>query len=556
MIVTAVVMIFLFGISGANAEGLLPSLSETVGVAMPSLGEALQRYPDTESKENDGSTIQYWSDIKETDFDAFSEYLGKTGAMLQEYTVENGVFSAIIEKDNRTFSFVYNQQDKTAIVSYPQGTYDEYSSKAESHFISFKELYKTENKGKAIDELKLIANASLYTPLTEYLSNIGYETPDDFVNEIIIEEGFELLRTVSYEAAREKWDSVAGEKYKEKINDGIYSYATNLVEQNRIITAVKFLRKVDEERCNVLCARIESFICSLFIPDKKDSCYALKADGTLVTLDNKIIDRNIKKIEYLYGRRGIIALKTDGSVINKDNSGCWGKVDNNKWRNIVDIQGTYYVYVGLKDNGTVVAEWAEDQKDLNPKQYEAIVEKWSNIKQIAVMQKMVYGLKEDGTVVEAGKRYEGWANSTKEWRNIVEIVQNPTNEYLYGIGIDGMVFNNNATNKGALTVVDVIRESSINYGPVGADGKANIVITEERRKAAGTSRTAKMEYANSETNCLALPGGYNGYGIIKEDGTAIYLDYNNRVKALEAPWKLWKDEEELGQLFNLQYKIN
>ena len=52
LLLTATVLFFA---QGVYAEGGLPAFSEIAGHAMPSLGEALQRYPDTETENEDGS---------------------------------------------------------------------------------------------------------------------------------------------------------------------------------------------------------------------------------------------------------------------------------------------------------------------------------------------------------------------------------------------------------------------------------------------------------------------------------------------------------------------
>ena len=54
LMIVLMVMIFL-PVSSTAEGGLLPSLTETVGIAMPSLGEALGRYPDEETDNEDGS---------------------------------------------------------------------------------------------------------------------------------------------------------------------------------------------------------------------------------------------------------------------------------------------------------------------------------------------------------------------------------------------------------------------------------------------------------------------------------------------------------------------
>ena len=56
-------------------DGLLPSLTETVGIAMPSLGEAIERYPDAETESGDSSITELYTNVSESDFNVFSIYL-------------------------------------------------------------------------------------------------------------------------------------------------------------------------------------------------------------------------------------------------------------------------------------------------------------------------------------------------------------------------------------------------------------------------------------------------------------------------------------------------
>lgn len=116
------------------SEGLLPSLTDVYGVPMPSLGEALNRYADSEEKQEDGSIIQKWNGISEDDFDAFSTFLTGTRAELRDYSVENNVFSAMIGKNGKEFYFSYDLQAKNAVVIYPKGTYNEQDFRASSQY--------------------------------------------------------------------------------------------------------------------------------------------------------------------------------------------------------------------------------------------------------------------------------------------------------------------------------------------------------------------------------------------------------------------------------------
>ena len=120
----ALLFVCLFAVSFAHGEGLLPTLSNAYGIAMPSLTEALGRYPEREETV-DGAAVEHWTGITEDDFNTFGLYLNQAGAALQDYRVEGLVFTATVAKGGRTFDFVFDTNSETAVVTYPAGTYDE-----------------------------------------------------------------------------------------------------------------------------------------------------------------------------------------------------------------------------------------------------------------------------------------------------------------------------------------------------------------------------------------------------------------------------------------------
>jgi hypothetical protein len=107
----------LLGTSLAGAEGLLPSLTDTIGKPMPSLGEALGRYPDDEISNDDGSNTEVFQGVTETDFNTFSVYLSEQGATLADYQAAGTSFSASIQVEGKTISFTYDTQALKATVT-------------------------------------------------------------------------------------------------------------------------------------------------------------------------------------------------------------------------------------------------------------------------------------------------------------------------------------------------------------------------------------------------------------------------------------------------------
>ena len=160
----------LLGTSLAGADGLLPSLTDTIGKAMPSLGEALSRYPDEEIPGADGSNTEIFQGVTETDFNTFSVYLSEKGAALADYQAAGTTFSASIVVDGKTISFTYDTLNLEASVTYPKGTYDEWLDYAKTQFESAVQLLEAGKTDEGISVLFTIPGYSKYKPAAEYLA--------------------------------------------------------------------------------------------------------------------------------------------------------------------------------------------------------------------------------------------------------------------------------------------------------------------------------------------------------------------------------------------------
>ncbi len=153
----------------AGAEGILPSLTDTIGKSMPSLGEALGRYPEEEIPGDDGSNTEVFRGVTETDFNTFSLYLSEQGAVLADYQVNGTTFSASIQVDGRTISFTYDTQTLEASVTYPKRTYDEWLDYAKTRFESAIQLMDMGKTEEAFAALTAIPNYSGYGPAAGYM---------------------------------------------------------------------------------------------------------------------------------------------------------------------------------------------------------------------------------------------------------------------------------------------------------------------------------------------------------------------------------------------------
>ncbi len=159
------IVVLSFSFVSAHAEGLLPSLSETVGIAMPSLGEALQRYPDSETENDDGSVTEIYTNVSEMDFSTFSVYLELQGAELADYHVDGSVLTAEIRFKESSFSLRYDSKSGEAKVIYPAGTFDERLKSAKTHFEAGLKMLEEGKEDEALTEILAIPQYNKYAPV-------------------------------------------------------------------------------------------------------------------------------------------------------------------------------------------------------------------------------------------------------------------------------------------------------------------------------------------------------------------------------------------------------
>ena len=170
-LISILLSICLFVPLTVSVEGILPGLSETVGIGMPSLGEALQRYPVTETENEDGSIAESFMNVSETDFNKFSVYLESEGAMLADYQVENGLLTAEIQVKGASFQLSYDSRSGEAKVIYPSGTFDEWTKNAKVHFDAGQKLLEEGKTDEALVEILAISQYGEYAPVAFLLQN-------------------------------------------------------------------------------------------------------------------------------------------------------------------------------------------------------------------------------------------------------------------------------------------------------------------------------------------------------------------------------------------------
>ena len=106
----------------AYSEGLLPSLTDTFGVDMPSMAVFLEREPDEETTDETGTVTQVFNQVSENDFDGFNKYLEENGCALASYLVNDSKVTETVERQSKTFTFLYDNAALLAVLNYPADT--------------------------------------------------------------------------------------------------------------------------------------------------------------------------------------------------------------------------------------------------------------------------------------------------------------------------------------------------------------------------------------------------------------------------------------------------
>lgn len=132
IIITLMIITFLSGNLEGLAEGILPSLKQDTRTATPSIGEALQRDPDSETENADGSVTECYTNFSNADYETFSVYLQEQDAVLADYKLEDNVLTAEIRANDASFFLNYDIGSGEATVTYPAGTYGKKAQKAET----------------------------------------------------------------------------------------------------------------------------------------------------------------------------------------------------------------------------------------------------------------------------------------------------------------------------------------------------------------------------------------------------------------------------------------
>lgn len=116
----------LLAVVSSSAESFFPQISDIYGTELPSLGEITMCNPIYTEKLENGSTLNIYDQLGETYYSwyySWGELLKKAGCSLISSNVENGIFSAVIGKDELTFYFLHDVLTGQSACVYPEGSY-------------------------------------------------------------------------------------------------------------------------------------------------------------------------------------------------------------------------------------------------------------------------------------------------------------------------------------------------------------------------------------------------------------------------------------------------
>ena len=200
----------------------------------------------------------------------------------------------------------------------------------------------------------------------------------------------------------------------------------------------------------------------------------------------------------------VTGLRADGSIVTSMSGSAINYDKIAGWRNIESVaMGGFSYIVGLRTDGTVVAEGDNEYGQCN-------VTDWQNIVDICAGSSHTVGLRADGTVVAVGDNKYGQCNVT-DWQNIVAIFSGGLNTV--GLRADGTVVAVGDNGGGQCNVqgwklfdnLDRIEQERI-------EARARRTVQDEKEKEERPRRRAalEMEQGNLQTELANLKGFFTG----------------------------------------------
>ena len=271
--------------------------------------------------------------------------------------------------------------------------------------------------------------------------------------------------------------------------------------------------------------------------------YARDVDSAIIKLDGTVakfgypgeITQNLHNWSNIVAFRQFehdVGLKSDGSVVAEGKNEK-GQCNVSDWENIVAIAALSEYTVGLKSDGTVVAVGANNYGGCD-------VSDWEDIIAISAGCAHTVGLKSDGTVVAAGVNDYGECD-VSNWEDIVAISAG----YCHTLGLksDGMVVavGNNEHGECDVSSWENIIAISADCGTtIGLKADGTVVAT-------GYNDYGQCDGVKEWNDILAVFAGASHFVGIHTDGSVVAVGDNSFHQCEVSGWQLFDNIESIEQ---------
>ncbi len=332
---------------------------------------------------------------------------------------------------------------KEALEKYEAGNYDE----AERMFEEFGEYEESEIYLNLTLAKKLIAQGN-YVEAEEYFNILGELGRD--TSELTYQKALAYMENGEYDKAIEAFSTILDySDARDKIKDSKYQKALTYMENEEYDKAIEAFSAISgyKDAADKIedAEKQKKYQEALSYMEKGEYDKAIEAFSTILDYQDskKMVEEAKKQRIYQYSAERIVAeydyilgVKSDGHVVYKD-CNIYG-FELNNWTDIITLFGNDSFIVGLKSDGTVVAE-------TDVQGFESIsgsANGWKDIVTVSVGAESIVGLKSDGTVVAATKRSDFWSeykSKLSSWTDIVAISSGVFNTHTVGLKSDGTV---------------------------------------------------------------------------------------------------------------------
>lgn len=178
--------------------------------------------------------------------------------------------------------------------------------------------------------------------------------------------------------------------------DSIYNTWTNVESLHQAKWDCSFVAGITKDG-KVLCPYfdVSSWTDVVQVDCSSEMIVGLRKDGTVLYADDsgsKVMEGWSDVIQVAC-HQDILALRSDGTVLTNADSKY--RADFSGWNSIVAIDNSWFMYIGLKADGSVVTAGEFDLAEPDPNQ-------WKNMVDVRLGGDGYMGLRADGTVLECG----------------------------------------------------------------------------------------------------------------------------------------------------------